>query len=75
MGKLCRTVLYRFVRENCVELDCIYLGGGKLCGTGLYRFGGFKMCGTVLRRFWGGANCVELYCIDLGGQIVWNCTV
>jgi hypothetical protein len=39
-----------------------FWGGGKLCGTGLYRF--------------GGANCVELDCIGLGGgQIVWNWSV
>jgi hypothetical protein len=70
MGKLCGTVLYRFGRANCVELDCIYLGGGgKLCGTGLYSFGGFKMSLTGLRWFGGGANCLELYCIDLGGKL------
>jgi hypothetical protein len=35
-------------------LDCIVLGGGKFCGTGLCRF--------------GGSNCVELDCIVLWGK-------
>jgi hypothetical protein len=102
-GKLCGNELYRFWGGgNCEELDSIvwergklcgnglnlYLGGSKLCGTGLYSFGGGKFCGTGLYMFWG-AKCMELYCIGFGvgilcatglygfggRQILWNCTV
>jgi hypothetical protein len=38
-----------------------------MCGNGLYRFGG-KLGGTGLYRFCG-ANCVEVDCIGLGGKL------
>jgi hypothetical protein len=41
-----------------VELDCIGLGGGKLCGTVLYRFVG-KLCGTGMYRFAGAKRCTR----------------
>jgi hypothetical protein len=44
---------------KCLELECIGCGG-KLCGTGLYRFRG-KLILTVKYRF--------------RGDIVWNWTV
>jgi hypothetical protein len=44
------------VGGNCVELNCIILGG-KMFGTGLYNF--------------GGANFVKLDSIGLGGEILW----
>jgi hypothetical protein len=61
VGKLGGPGFYRFWWANCVELDSIGLGG-KLCGTGLYKFGGGKLFGTVLYKF--GV-----------GQIAWNWTV
>jgi uncharacterized membrane protein YdjX (TVP38/TMEM64 family) len=65
-GKLCGTVLYRF-GANCEDQYYVCLWG-KMCGTGLYIFGGQifwnctlhvgvgKLCGTVLYSF-GGKFC------------------
>jgi hypothetical protein len=36
------------VWANCLKVDSIGLGGGKLYGTGLYRFGVGKLFGTGL---------------------------
>jgi hypothetical protein len=70
---------------NCLELECVGVGRCKLCGTGLYRFGGLIVWNWKV-YIWR-ANCMELDCVSLGGklngtglycfggQIVLNCTV
>jgi hypothetical protein len=66
-----------------VELDCIVLGGGKLCGCGLYSFwwancvelycvGFGENCGVQDYVGFEGANCVELDCISGGGGILFG---
>jgi hypothetical protein len=43
------------------------VGRGKLCVTGLYRFGGLILW-TWTVYFWG-ANCMEMDSIGLGGKL------
>jgi hypothetical protein len=41
---------------NCVELDFIGLGGSKLCGTGIYNFGGGQIVWNWTPYFWWWQN-------------------
>jgi hypothetical protein len=43
------------------------IGGGKLCGTGRYNFGGGQIVWNWTAHVWG-ANCVEMDTIGLGDK-------